>query len=115
VGKVILEACDGAVNDVPEDATAYVHRAGRFFSQYQARWRAGAPEATVSANLAWANGLYSAIAPYRSGFAYQDYIDPELPDWEHAYYGANLPRLRNIKSRYDPDNFFSFARSIPPA
>jgi len=114
VGKVILEACDGAVNDVPPDATAYMHRAGRFISQYQARWHAGASEATITANLEWANGLYSAIAPYRSGFAYQDYIDPELPDWEHAYYGTNLARLRHVESQYDPDNFFRFARSIPP-
>lgn len=114
VGKVILEPCDGAVNAIPADATAFVHRNGRFVSQYQARWHSGASEATASANLEWTNGLYSAIAPYRSGFAYQDYIDPELPDWEHAYYGANLPRLRRIKSRYDPDDFFRFEQSIRP-
>lgn len=110
VGKVIIEACDGAVNDLAPDATAFVHRGTtRFVSQYQARWRGDG----FAANLAWADGLYEAIAPYRSGMAYQGYIDTNLPDWQQAYYGANLPRLRQVKSRYDPDDFFRFARSIP--
>jgi len=112
VGKILIEACDGAVNDLSPNATAYVHRGSRFVSQYQARWRAGAAE---QPNLEWADELYGAIAPYRSGMAYQDYIDPGLSDWQHAYYGENLPRLRRVKSAYDPDDFFHFARSIPRA
>jgi FAD/FMN-containing dehydrogenase len=108
---VIIEACDGAVNDLPADATAFVHRGTtRFVSQYQARWRGDGQEA----NLEWADGLYEAIAPYRSGMAYQGYIDTDLAGWQHAYYGENLPRLRRVKSKYDPDDFFRFARSIPP-
>jgi hypothetical protein len=110
VGKILIEACDGAPNAVRPDATAYVHRDALFVSQYQARWQ----RENEPANLAWANGLYDAVAPYRSGFAYQDYIDPDLEDWQHAYYGANFARLREVKSRYDPDDFFRFARSIPP-
>jgi FAD/FMN-containing dehydrogenase len=29
-------------------------------------------------------------------------------------YGQHLPRLRNVKARYDPDDFFHHEQSIPP-
>ena len=114
IGKVFIEACDGATNDIARDATAFVHRGSRFITQFQSRWHAGAPQATIDGNLKWTNDLYAAVAPYRSGMAYQGYADPLLTDWERAQFGENLPRLRSVKSKYDPANFFRFARSIAP-
>jgi len=114
VGKLIIEPADGAVNSIPPDATAFVHRDSLFDIQYQARWRRGAPKHVADANIEWTNDLYERTRPYRSGFAYQDYIDPELEDWQRAYYGANLDRLRRVKAKHDPDNLFRFAQSIPP-
>ena len=39
--------------------------------------------------------------------------DRTLSDYAAAYWGANLPRLSEVKKRYDPDDVFSFAQSAP--
>jgi FAD/FMN-containing dehydrogenase len=44
-----------------------------------------------------------------------DYLDPQLKDWERAYYGSNYKRLQQIKSHYDPDFRFRFPQAIRPA
>jgi len=56
--------------------------------------------------------IHGVMRPYASGFAYQNYIDPELAEWEHPYFGANLERLRAIKRRYDPGNRFQSPQGV---
>ena len=48
-----------------------------------------------------------------SGGAYVNYCDLDLPDYATAYWGANLPRLRQIKTAFDPGNVFKHAQSVP--
>ncbi|MGB8348071.1 MAG: FAD-binding protein [Ktedonobacteraceae bacterium] len=112
-GGIGLDAYGGAINRVAADATAFVHRNALFSAQYTANWNAGASGAVIAANFSWLNEMWQALRPYASGAAYQNYIDPNLSNWQQAYYGANLPRLQQIKATYDPTNLFHFAQSIP--
>jgi FAD/FMN-containing dehydrogenase len=110
-GLVHLDALGGAVSRTPPEATAFVHRRARYSVQYQADLGDGdeAPQ-----GIAWVRRLRRALAPYTRG-AYVNYIDSDLEASGVAYYGANLPRLRAVKTMYDPQNVFHFAQSVRPA
>jgi FAD/FMN-containing dehydrogenase len=114
-GGIGLDASGGAINRVPAGATAFVHRNALFSAQYSASWTAGDASSIVAANATWLSDTWKAMRLYASGGAYQNYIDPNLADWQHAYYGANLARLQYVKASYDAANFFHFGQSIAPA
>jgi FAD/FMN-containing dehydrogenase len=114
-GIIGLDACGGAINRVDPATTAFVHRDALFSAQYYANWNAGDPDTVVEANQAWLRDTWQAMRPYVSGEVYQNYLDPDLPNWLQAYYGSNLPRLQAVKAAYDPGNLFHFDQSIPPA
>jgi FAD/FMN-containing dehydrogenase len=111
-GALLLDAYGGALNRPAADATAFVHRDMLFSLQYLAYFQGAA---AGRASRRWINGVWRALRPHASGEAYQNYIDPELEHWQRAYYGSNLPRLREIKKQVDPDFRFRFPQAIPPA
>ena len=112
-GGIGLDAYGGAINRVAPDATAFAHRNALFSAQYNATWSVSDSSAVVTANRSWLNGTWQTMRSYASGAAYQNYVDPDLANWQQAYYGVNLPRLQQIKVTYDPGNLFRFAQSIP--
>ena len=119
-GGVALDACGGAINRVHPADTAFVHRDALFLAQYTTTWAPGLPRGRVVNSGAarqreWQRGLHATMAPYASGQAYQNYIDPDLADWRQAYSGANYQRLASIKAAYDPDQLFRFPQAITPA
>jgi FAD/FMN-containing dehydrogenase len=112
-GGVELDASGGAINRVPANATAYVHRSALATVQFSANWNDGDRTSVVDANQAWLQAAWTSTRPYLSGNAYVNYPNADLPDWQQAYYGANFPRLQQVKAVYDPGNVFHFAQSIP--
>jgi len=110
-GGVGLDALGGAVNRVAADATAFVHRDSLFDAQYSGSWTTGGADVDA-ANLKQVTALWEAMRPYASGQGYVNYIDPQLANWQQAYFGANYPRLQAVKKKYDPENVFRTAQTV---
>ena len=51
------------------------------------------------------------MRPHVSPFAYQNFIDRTQPNWEHAYYGANLERLTEVKRSTTPTTCSASSRA----
>lgn len=93
---------------VAPDATAFPHRAALATAQVYTAVPTGADEPATAAMRQVRDGLRAITG----GGGYVNYVDPTLPDWADAYYGDNLPRLRRVAARYDPDGVFGFAQGL---
>jgi len=118
LGGVAFDAFGGVINRIGAGQTAFVHRNALFLAQYSTGWSpgtepaAGAGTAAVARQRAWLASFHAAMRPYASGQAYQNYADPDLADWQRAYYGGNYARLQRIKAAVDPTDLFRFPQSI---
>jgi FAD/FMN-containing dehydrogenase len=111
-GSAELSALGGAVNRVPAAATAFVHRDALFLAQYSTAWTSRGARDLVANQHSWLRSYYRTLHRHANGEAYQNYVDPELRDWQQAYYGANYPWLKLVKATVDPANVFHFPQSI---
>ena len=103
----------GAVRKrVPADS-AYVHRNATCMLRAGADWDLGVPLADQMALNDWIDGAYEFLRRVATASSYMNWPNERITDWPQAYYGANLPRLMDVKKHYDPRNVFSSAQSIP--
>ncbi|MCG6875952.1 MAG: FAD-binding oxidoreductase [Betaproteobacteria bacterium] len=105
----------GRINAVAPTATAFVHRDSRWIMDVGLNWTAADSPIVLRRNREWQDAFYQAMLPFSTRGAYQNFVDPSLENWQQAYYGSNLARLRRIKSRVDPGGVFRFAQGIQPA
>ncbi|HYA05710.1 MAG TPA: FAD-binding oxidoreductase [Xanthobacteraceae bacterium] len=122
----------GAMNEVPADRTAFVHRDSRWLMDFGLPWSAADnpddDHAWLDSNRKKLNDLFNDMKTKKGPRddrelgtgSYQNFADPELGTkpaeadyFGTAYYGKNLRRLGRIKQKYDPDNRFKFPQSIP--
>ncbi len=117
----------GAVNAVPANRTALVHRGAAFWTLFETQWQDPAADA---ANIGWLRELYGSVWSATGGYpapnsqadgCYINNPDPDITDpafnrsgvpWQTLYYKDNYPRLQRIKAAYDPRDVFRHAQSI---
>jgi FAD/FMN-containing dehydrogenase len=110
-----FEAAGGQYNAMPADAMAFPHRDALYILLAQV----GGTSSVGPAAVRFVRGLESVV---RSGHPdayygeYAGYVDVrEAPDQAaYHYWGANLPRLRRIKSVLDPLDVFHNPQGVRP-
>ncbi|KIJ25606.1 Glucooligosaccharide oxidase [Sphaerobolus stellatus SS14] len=103
----------GRTADIPNDATAYSLRD----SLYTVCAYAIGPLPFPDDAMAFVNGTIETVStfmPNANFGVYPGYVDPLIPKakWPTQYWGANYPRLLQIKKKYDPKNVFSNPQSV---
>lgn len=117
-GMGLLGWVGGAVNDRRPEDTAYVHRGARLLLEMSSQWSTPPqpdwPATPIPADIMdWEDELWQTLVPHTTGRSYQNFPDPELQDWAHAYYGDNLIRLQGVKAEWDPDAVFAHHQGVP--
>jgi FAD/FMN-containing dehydrogenase len=102
----------GAVARVDDDATAYPHRRTPHDINILASWLPDDPHG--GRHRQWAKEFYGALEPHAQG-RYVNFLSDENDDALVNVYGAEkLARLRALKTKFDPTNFFHHNANITP-
>jgi FAD/FMN-containing dehydrogenase len=104
---------DGAMERVPESATAFGHRAWPYNFVVTSAW----PDPSdADRNIAWTRDFFDAMRPFTAKAAYGNYnVDEGPEELRTAYSAVKLARLVELKMKYDPTNLFRMNQNIAPA
>jgi hypothetical protein len=65
-------------------------------------------------HIGWTRTLSDALNPYSSGGYLLNFLGGEELDAVRAAFGSNHARLVELKTKYDPTNFFSLNQNVVP-
>ena len=112
MGEILLEHFHGAAVRVAVGEAAFPLRSAGYNFLVLSQWTNPADDEQC---IAWARETYAAMQPFVGLGRYVNYLDDDEPgDPAAAAYGPNYRRLREIKAKYDPENFFHMNQNIRP-
>jgi len=110
--QMILIQMGGAVERVPEDATAFGGRKALVNAMFVGIWDEDHEKAAI---VEWARNAFTALEPWARG-AYVNLSDVQDEAGLKLTYGPEkYARLQKIKAKYDPENVFCLNQNIKPA
>ncbi|NER94717.1 MAG: FAD-binding oxidoreductase [Symploca sp. SIO1B1] len=120
-----IHSLGGKIRQISADSSSFFYRDKEFLLQFQAWWQQ--PNDDKSEDyINWIRDFRQeldkagCIEGAFINFPDQTIVEPSGDEKADKirllryYYGNNLDCLREIKAKYDPNNFFSFGMSIPP-
>jgi FAD/FMN-containing dehydrogenase len=105
---------NGAMDRIPESATAFGHRGWPYNFVVTSAW---SDAKDTDRNISWTREFFDAMEPFLAKAAYVNYLggDEGSSGLTAAYGPEKLARLAGLKTKYDPSNLFRMNQNIAPA
>lgn len=106
-----LYPIDGKVHETAQEDTAWANRGARWA---QVIVGVSPDPAEADKITKWSRDYNEAMKPYALGGGYVNFMMQDDQARVKESYGVNFDRLRKIKKKYDPNNFFHMNQNIKP-
>jgi len=108
---VLIEQYGGAASRVGADETAFAQRQTQYDLGILTQWTD--PDDSER-HVTWTRDFWDAMSVYGSGRYLLNFLGEENDTTIKAAFGANHDRLVEVKTRYDPTNFFRVNQNVQP-
>ena len=109
--QIELAYLGGAAARVGSAETAFGDRSSPFVINLLANWTDASEDAE---NVAWIRNLFGVLRPSMSPGVYVNFMSGDEDDRVPEAYRERWDRLAEVKSHYDPNNFFRLNQNIRP-
>jgi len=109
--KLVVFPLGGAMARIGGGDTAFAQRGAAYTIGIEAQWT---DPADTERNRDWTRATADDLKPYATGGNMPNFLDEEPDDVVQAAFGTNHDRLMDIKTKYDPTNFFSVNLNVQP-
>jgi hypothetical protein len=108
---ILLFQVGGALGELPAGHSPAGNRDAAYVLNIAGSWEKPEDDA---ANMAWARDCFRAMQAFSTGGTYLNFLtEEEGADRIEAAYGRpNLAKLGELKSKWDPDNFFRHTKPV---
>jgi hypothetical protein len=111
LSRIVIQFFGGATGRVAPPDTAFAQRQAEYNVGIETQWTDAAES---EKHIGWTRTLSDALRPYSSNGYLLNFIGDEEPDTIRAAFGSNYARLVELKTKYDPTNFFSLNQNVAP-
>jgi FAD/FMN-containing dehydrogenase len=109
--SIIIQPTSGAVQRVPDDATAIGWRSAKWAIHILGTWEDASED---EKQIAWVRNTHLAVQPWAQKGTYLNYLMDEGQQAVEDSFGAQYQRMVALKKKYDPTNFFRLNQNIKP-
>jgi FAD/FMN-containing dehydrogenase len=104
-----FEPLGGAVSRRKAEDTAFPAREANYVLGIWTGWENPEEDDTI---INWARNLHDKMSPFSTEGVYSNYLSHDDDHMIKKAFGVNYERLKEIKNKYDPHNFFSLNQNI---